>query len=153
MNKLLVACDHGGYVLKDAVLSAAKECGIETVFLGTNDDTTSVDYPSFATKLVEAMRNGQGERGVLLCGTGIGISIAANKYHGIRAAHVTDEFSAKMCVEHNNANIICMGGRITDPQTAYNITKIYLQSRYDLGSRHQRRIDMITDIEKKEGAK
>lgn len=143
--KVALGCDHGGFVLKNAVMRAIADSKCEVVDFGTCSDE-SCDYPDFAYKVGSAVVSGEADKGVLLCGTGIGISIAANKIKGIRCAHVTDIFSAQMSAEHNNANVIALGGRITDAATAYEIVKTYLASTF-AGGRHQRRVDKITRIE------
>lgn len=143
--KIAIGCDHGGIALKDACVKAVEDLGGEVVDYGTYD-TQSVDYPDYALKVALAVKNGDADKGILLCGTGIGISIAANKVKGIRCAHVTDKFCAQMCSEHNNANVIALGGRITAPEDAYEFVKIYLTTPF-AGGRHQNRIDKITAIE------
>ncbi len=144
--KIAIGCDHGGYVLKQACIEAVKSLGYEILDFGTNNCEVSVDYPDFALKVAKAVVNGDADKGILLCGTGIGISIAANKVRGIRCAHITDIFSAQMVAEHNNANIIAMGGRITSPELAKEMTLKYLTTPF-AGGRHQIRINKITDIE------
>lgn len=143
--KVAIGCDHGGFTLKPTVLRALDDMKCEVLDLGTFSEE-SVDYPDYAVKVAKAIVDGEADCGVLMCGTGIGISIAANKVDGIRCAHVTDIFSAQMAKEHNNANCIALGGRITDASTAYEIVKTYIASNF-AGGRHQRRIDKITAIE------
>ena len=145
--KVAVGCDHGGLVLKEAVVKAISELGYEAVDYGCYDNS-SVDYPDYAEKVCRAILAGDAEKGVLLCGTGIGISIAANKIDGIRCAHVTDNFSAQMSAEHNNAHIIAMGGRITSPEDAYTFTKTFLTTKF-AGGRHAMRVDKIMALENK----
>lgn len=144
--KVAIGCDHGGIVLKDACKKALEELGIEYIDEGTFSDE-SVDYPDYAEKVCKSVVSGQADKGILLCGTGIGISIAANKIKGIRCAHVTDLFCAQMAVEHNNANVLAMGGRITSPEQAGEFVKKFFTSSF-AGGRHQRRIDKITALEK-----
>ena len=143
--KIAVGCDHGGYVLKEAVLNAIRDSGMEAIDYGTFSEE-SVDYPQYAYAVARAVADGKADRGVLLCGTGIGVSIVANKVDGIRCGHVTDVFSAKATAEHNDANIIAMGGRISTPDAAYQMTLAYLATPF-AGGRHQRRVDMITAVE------
>lgn len=145
--KIAIGCDHGGIVLKPAVEEVLQSRKIEIKDFGTYT-SDSVDYPDFALKVAEAVASGQFDLGILLCGTGIGISIAANKVKGIRCAHVTDAFSANASREHNNANIIAMGGRITDPETAKTLVAAWLDGVY-AGGRHQNRLDKIAKIEEK----
>ena len=143
--KVAVGCDHGGFVLKDAVISTLEELGAQVVDMGTYS-TESVDYPVYGKKVAEAVANGECDLGVVMCGTGIGISIAANKVKGIRAAVVTDEFMAEMTRRHNNANIIALGGRVITPEKAKSLVKAWYTAEFE-GGRHQKRIDMITQIE------
>ena len=143
--KVAVGCDHGGFVLKDAVLSTLEELGAQVVDMGTYS-TESVDYPVYGKKVADAVANGECDLGVVMCGTGIGISIVANKVKGIRAAVVTDEFMAEMTRRHNNANIIALGGRVITPEKAKSLVKAWYTAEFE-GGRHQKRIDMITQIE------
>lgn len=145
--KIAIGCDHGGIVLKPAVIKALTKLGAEVVDLGTYDES-SVDYPVYGLKVAEAVASGDCDAGVLMCGTGIGISIAANKVKGIRAAVVTNKFMAEMTKRHNNANIIALGGRVVTPEQAESIVKAWFTAEYE-GGRHQRRLDMIADIESK----
>ncbi len=143
--KVALGCDHGGFELKEAIRSHLKEAGVEYVDYGTFG-TESVDYAIFAAKVARAVAESQVDRGVLVCSTGIGISIAANKVKGIRAAVCTNAFCAEMTRRHNNANILCMGGKVVDRETALQMTDIFLNTEFD-GGRHQRRIDQIAQIE------
>ena len=145
--KIAIGCDHGGIVLKQPCIEKLEELGYEYVDYGTYDES-SVDYPDYAAKVAEAVRDGICDKGILLCGTGIGISIAANKFKGIRCAHVTDVFCAQMSAEHNNANIIAMGGRITSPENAKEFLGVFLKTPF-AGGRHEKRVQKITDIENK----
>lgn len=143
--KVAVGCDHGGFVLKDAVISTLEELGAQVVDMGTYS-SESVDYPVYGKKVADAVANGECDLGVVMCGTGIGISIAANKVKGIRAAVVTDEFMAEMTRRHNNANIIALGGRVITPEKSKSLVKAWYTAEFE-GGRHQKRIDMITQIE------
>ncbi|HKL73785.1 MAG TPA: ribose 5-phosphate isomerase B [Clostridia bacterium] len=144
--KVGIGCDHGGIVLKDACFSALNKLDIEYVDYGTYTQD-SVDYPDYAKKVALAVINGEVDKGILLCGTGIGISIAANKFKGIRCAHITNVFSAKASAEHNNANIIAMGGRITTQDEAEAMVIAFFSTNFAEG-RHQIRLDKITEIER-----
>ncbi len=144
--KIAIGCDHGGYNLKKFCIDAVLSLGYEIIDYGTDNAEVSVDYPDFSYKVAKAVASGEADKGILLCGTGIGISIAANKVRGIRCAHITDIFSAQMVAEHNNANIIAMGGRITSPEDAKAMTIKFLTTAF-AGGRHQNRIDKITKIE------
>ena len=143
--KVAVGCDHGGFVLKDAVIGTLEELGAQVVDFGTYS-TESVDYPVYGKKVADAVASGECDLGVLMCGTGIGISIAANKVKGIRAAVVTNEFMAEMTRRHNNANVIALGGRVITPEEAKVLVKAWYTAQFE-GGRHQKRIDMITEIE------
>ena len=143
---IAIGSDHGGYELKEHVKKHLEERGIEVKDFGTYSEE-SVDYPDCARPVCEAVLSGEYERGILFCGTGIGISMAANKFDGIRAALCGDVFSAKMAKEHNNANIICLGGRVTGRELAFMIVDTFLDAQFQ-GGRHQNRIDKIHAIEK-----
>lgn len=147
MKKIAIGCDHGGIVLKESVIATLESLGAEVVDLGTYS-TDSVDYPTYGLKVAEAVASGECDAGVLMCGTGIGISISANKVPGIRAAVVTNTYMAQLTKNHNNANIIALGGRVITPEEAKDIVTAWYTAEYE-GGRHQRRLDMITDIEKK----
>lgn len=143
---LAIGSDHGGFELKGHIVEHLKEKGIEVKDFGVyNED--SVDYPDCAKPVCEAVLGGKCECGILICGTGIGISMAANKFNGIRAALCGDVFSAKMAKEHNNANIICLGGRVTGRELANMIVDTYLDAEFQ-GGRHAERIKKIHEIEK-----
>ena len=147
MTKVAIGCDHGGIVLKDAVVSVLTDLGAEIVDFGTMTDE-SVDYPEYGLKVAEAVAEGKVDCGVVMCGTGIGISISANKVPGVRCALVTNEFMATATKNHNNSNVLALGGRVTTPEDAKTLVKAWYTAEYE-GGRHQRRLDMITDIEKK----
>jgi len=144
---IIIGSDHGGLALKTALNSYLKRRGFDVTDAGTDSDT-SVDYPDFGQKVAEAVIAGDAELGVLICGTGIGMSIAANKIPGIRAALVTDVFMARMAKEHNNANVLVLGGRVLDEQNACDLVGAWLDSTFE-GGRHQMRLDKITALEKK----
>ena len=139
--------DHGGYNLKLHIKKLLEEKGIEVKDFGSHD-TNSIDYPDIALPLCESVVSGECECGILVCGTGIGMSIAANKIKGIRAAHVTDSFSARMTKMHNNANVICLGERITGLEIASDIVNAYLNAEFE-GGRHEGRVNKIMSFENK----
>lgn len=140
---IAIGCDHGGYELKLEVINHLKERGFEIKDFGC-DSTASCDYPVYAKKVAEAVAGGECELGILICGTGIGMSMAANKVDGIRAALCADCFSAKATREHNNANILCMGARTTGPGLAIMITDIFVDTPFSNDERHIRRIGMYS---------
>lgn len=145
---IALGCDHGGYLLKEAVKKYLEENKIAYKDYGTYSEE-SVNYAPFASKVAHAVANGEAERGILCCGTGIGISIAANKVKGIRAAVCTNEFCAEMTRRHNDANILCMGGRVINEETAVKLAKIFLETPFE-GGRHAARIAEIAAIERGE---
>jgi ribose 5-phosphate isomerase B len=144
---LVIGSDHGGLALKTALKSYLQRRGYEVADAGTESDA-SVDYPDFGQKVAETVVSGEAESGILICGTGIGMSIAANKIPGIRAALVTDVFMARMAKEHNNANILVLGGRVLDEQKACDLVGAWLDASFE-GGRHQARLDKITALEQK----
>ena len=143
---IALAADHGGYYLKEAIKKHLELKGIEFKDFGTYD-TSSVDYPVYAEKAARAVAGGECRFGIICCGTGIGVSMTANKIKGIRAAVVTNEFCAEMTRRHNDANILCMGGRVIDENTAVKLADIFLNTPFD-GGRHSKRVDMIKELEK-----
>ena len=144
--KIAMGADHGGFSLKETITQHLEEQGHEILDLGTYD-TASCHYPVYAEKVARAVAAGQAERGILVCGTGIGMSIAANKIPGIRAAAVSDCFTAQATREHNDANILCLGERTVGPGLAMRIVDTYLAAQFQ-GGRHQTRLDMIAALEK-----
>ena len=144
---IAIGSDHGGYELKNHIIKHLEEKGIELNDMGCFSED-SVDYPDIAEKVCAEINEGRAERGILICGTGIGISIAANKIKGIRAALCSDVYSAKMCRQHNNANVVCLGGRVTGRELAFMIVDTYLNEQFE-GGRHQKRIDKIHALENK----
>lgn len=145
---IVIGSDHGGFELKCHIKEYLAEKNIEYKDVGCFNEE-SVDYPDIAEKLCKEIIDGNAEKGILICGTGIGISIAANKMDGIRAAVCTDEYCAKMCRRHNNANVLCLGGRVVGRELAISIVEAYLTEEFD-GGRHQNRIDKIHALENKE---
>lgn len=141
----VIASDHGGLELKEAVRRFLEERGIATRDLGTLD-SESVDYPDFGEKVAAEVSRGDAERGVLICGTGIGMSIVANKFPRVRAALVTDEFTARMAKEHNDANVLVLGGRVLRTEQALHLVAAWLDAVFE-GGRHQKRLDKIALIE------
>jgi len=142
---IVLGSDHGGLELKEAIQKALIARGLDVVDYGT-DNGDSVDYPDFAEKVASAVSRGESDLGILICGTGIGMSIVANKFPGVRAALAADEFMAQMAKEHNNANILVLGGRVLPTEKAVKMVNVWLDSSYE-GGRHQRRLDKITLLE------
>lgn len=143
---IAIGCDHAGVEMKKAVIEALSEKGFEFKDMGT--DGEPCDYPLMAEKVCNEVLAGNCEKGILICGTGIGMSIAANKINGIRAALCADSFSTRFTRLHNNTNVMCMGARTLGQGLACELAEIFLTTGFE-GGRHQRRIDLITEIEKK----
>lgn len=143
--KIAVGCDHGGLEHKNAIADFLKEKGFEVKDFGIYEQV-SVDYPVIAKQVAESVASKECELGILVCGTGIGMSLAANKIKGIRAAACSEHFSAKYTRLHNNSNILCLGGRVIGVGTAIELADLFVSTEFE-GGRHQRRVDMITDIE------
>ena len=143
--KIAIASDHGGYALKKEVEAHLTETGVIFDDLGCHS-TESCDYPAFAKAVGEAVTTGGYDLGLLFCGTGIGMSMVANKVKGVRAACCSDSFSAKYTRMHNDANVLCLGGRVVGPGLACELVDLFLHTPFE-GGRHQRRIDLIAAIE------
>ena len=141
-NELIgIAADHGGFALKHAIVEEVKALGFDVLDLGTHDEE-SVDYPDMAENLIAAFKEGRVSRGLLICGTGIGISIAANRHPGIRAALCYDIDTAALARQHNDANVMCLGGRKTGPDLAIKMLKVFLETAFE-GGRHARRVGKL----------
>ena len=139
---IALGCDHGGYELKQEIIKYLEEKQIAYKDFGC-DSTEAVDYPVYARKVGTAIQQGERDKGILICGTGIGISIAANKMKGIRAALCTDCFCAEATREHNDANVLALGGRVVGPGLAVKIVDTFLNTEFSHAPRHQHRIDLI----------
>ena len=141
-----IASDHGGFAMKAQILAHLQARGIEIADLGCYSEA-SVDYPEYAEKLCRAVTAGEYERGILVCGTGIGMSIAANKIPGIRATLVGDCYSAEMSRQHNNSNVLCLGGRVLGQDLALRIVDIWIDTPFSGLEKHERRLGMIAGLE------
>lgn len=141
---IAIGCDHAGFEMKQTLAEHLKENGYTVNDFGCFG-TESCDYPDFARKVAEAVASGNAEYGILICGTGIGMCIAANKVKGIRAAVVNEEFSAQATREHNDANILCLGARVIDNEKAISLTDIFLNTDFSNGENHIRRIGKLED--------
>lgn len=146
--RIALGSDHGGYELKEAIRTHLESQGIEVSDLGTHS-TDSVDYPKYGFVVGQAIMEGKADLGIVVCGTGLGISMAANKVPGIRAAVCTETFSARMAREHNNTNVLALGGRVTGVGLALDIVDIFIKTDF-AGGRHARRVDLISAIERGE---
>lgn len=147
--KIAIAADHGGYALKEHIKTVLDKMGMDYTDFGTHS-ADSVDYPDYGIQVAERVARGEFDRGILICGTGLGMSIVANKVPGVRCALVHDCFSAKATRQHNDANVLAMGGRVIGPGLAEEITRIWLNTEFE-GGRHARRLDKIRKIEEKYG--
>lgn len=147
--KIALACDHGGINLKNAVKDYLSQNGYEYVDFGT-ESSDSCDYPDFALPAAEAVANGKCDKGIVICSTGIGVSIVANKVPGIRCAHCHDSYCAEFTRRHNDANMLALGEKVVGVGYALKIVQTFLTTEFE-GGRHQRRVDKITAIEKKYG--
>lgn len=145
MMKVAIASDHGGILIRKEIIKVMEELNIEYKDFGCGDES-SVDYPDFAVPVAEKVASGEFDRGILVCGTGIGMSIAANKVKGIRCALVHDVFSARMTRLHNDTNVLAMGERVIGPGLAREIAKVWLETEFE-GGRHTRRIQKVSDYE------
>ena len=142
---IAIGSDHGGYLLKEEIKKHLKEKGYEFKDFGT-DSTASCDYPVYAEKVCRAVQSGECEKGILICGTGIGMSMCANKCKGIRAAVCGDHFSAEFTRKHNNANVLCLGARVIGAGVTMQLVDIFLTTEYE-GGRHEKRVEMMMQLE------
>lgn len=146
LMKIAVGADHAGYQLKDQIREHLEQKGITVQDAGTNS-SESVDYPDYARSVGQEVSHGRADLGILVCGSGIGMAIAANKVEGIRAAHVSSEYEAQMSREHNNANVLALGARILNAEQALGIVDKWLATQF-AGGRHERRVEKISEIER-----
>jgi ribose 5-phosphate isomerase B len=150
MARVLMAGDHAGYEMRQFLIGRLKGLGHEVVDLGSSSASEPVDYPDYAVVAAQRVAAGEGV-GILVCGTGMGVSIVANKVPGVRAARCTDTFSARMARAHNDANVLCLGGWITGRGLAEDMVRVFLETPFE-GGRHQRRVDKITAVDGSRGA-
>jgi RpiB/LacA/LacB family sugar-phosphate isomerase len=146
--KIAVGSDHAGFLLKQEVAESLRKGGYEVVDVGT-DSTAAVDYPDYAEKVALAVKEGRAERAVLICGSGVGACVAANKVPGIRAAICHDVYSAHQGVEHDDMNVLVLGGRIIGPALAHELVEAYVEARYTAEERHARRLAKVIAMEKR----
>lgn len=147
MEKIIaLGADHGGFLIKEEIKNHLLKNNFKVIDFGTDNNSVSVDYPIFAKKVSKAILRNQASFGILCCGTGIGMSIAANKFPDIRAAVCENEFCCKMTRRHNDANVLCLGGRVINKELALKLVDIFLNTPFD-GGRHQSRLDMIKNFE------
>jgi ribose 5-phosphate isomerase B len=147
--KVAVACDHGGFPLKEAVLETVRLAGLEAIDLGTNS-SEPVDYPDYAEKVGRAIQHGDADRGILICGSGVGAAIAASKMRGIRAGVCHDTYSAHQSVEHDDMNVLALGARVVGPELAIELVRAFLGARFTGKDRYVRRLAKIANLERGE---
>ncbi|MEM6334111.1 MAG: ribose 5-phosphate isomerase B [Planctomycetota bacterium] len=145
--KIAIACDHGGFAHKAELVELIQQLGHEVVDLGAHEYDAADDYPDFARYIGQAIQHGQAQRGVLLCGSGVGASVAANKVAGVRAAVCHDAYSAAQGVEHDDMNVLCLGARIVGIALAKALVTAFLTAQYDGGERFQRRLEKVIAME------
>jgi ribose 5-phosphate isomerase B len=151
LMKLAVAADHAGFPLKALIVEELRKVGHEAIDLGTNS-TAPVDYPDYAQAVARAVLEGRVDRAVLVCGSGAGASVAANKFRGIRAATCHDSFSARQCVEDDDVNVLCLGARIIGPNLAVELVRDYVNAQFSGAERHRRRLSKVAKFEADFGA-
>ena len=145
--RIAIGADHAGFPLKEPTVRWLMERGYDVHDVGTFEEGVSVDYPDFAAKVGVAVANGEADFGVLFCGTGLGMAISANKVRGVRAVTCHDLVSARLSRQHNDANVLTMGGRVVAPELAEEVLATFLETRFD-GGRHQRRVEEIAELER-----
>ncbi len=145
--KIVVAADHAGYSLKQVIAEDLQSRGWECFDLGTHDPHQPADYPDYARLVCETIRRGEAQRGIIVCGSGVGVCVAANKFPGIRAGMCHDHYSARQGVEHDDMNVLCLGARIIGPELARGIVEVFLNARFSGDSRHVRRLAKLQEIE------
>jgi len=146
--KIAIACDHAGFELKETLKVLIKSLGHEVADLGTDSASKSVDYPDFAAKAALEIKAGRAERALVICGSGVGACVAANKFPGVRAGLCHDTYCARQGVEHDDINILCMGSRVIGVELAADVTRAYLSAKFTGEERHKRRLEKITALEK-----
>jgi ribose 5-phosphate isomerase B len=146
--RIAVAADHAGVPLMDPILAQVRSLGHEVLDLGTHDASKPDDYPDYALAIGEALQQGRADRGILICGSGVGAAIAANKMVGIRACMCHDTYSAHQGVEHDDMNVLCLGGRVIGPEVAHELVQAFLGARFTNEERHKRRLGKILAMER-----
>src|SRR5215471_1155457 len=146
--KIAVAADHAGVPLMDPILAQVRSLGHEVLDLGTHDPTKPDDYPDYARAIGETLQQARADRGILICGSGVGAAVAANKMVGIRACMCHDTYSAHQGVEHDNMNVLCLGGRVIGPELAHELVRAFLGASFTNEERHKRRLEKVLAMEK-----
>lgn len=148
--RIAIGADHGGYPLNERVCEELRAAGHDLIDFGTHDGSIPDDYPDYAVKVGEAVQNGETEIGILICGSGVGASVAANKLRGIRAALCGDTYSGHQSREHDDCNVLCLGARVVGEELALDIVRAFIAAKFTAEERHKRRLEKIDLIEKKE---
>ncbi len=147
--KIAIGSDHGGYPLNEKIIADLEQWGHTVIDFGTHDGTKPDDYPDYARSVGDAVRNGEADRGIVVCGSGVGAAVAANKIHGIRACMCHDTYSAHQGVEHDNMNVLCLGARIIGVELARELVKAFLGAKFSGEERHLRRLAKVDEIEER----
>jgi ribose 5-phosphate isomerase B len=149
-KRIGVAADHGGFALKEQLLGMLREVGYEVLDFGDGEPRPDDDYPDFVVPLAHAVARGEVDRGVAICGSGVGASVVANKVAGVRACLIHETFSAHQGVEDDNLNVMCLGGRVVGDALAWELVKTFLEARFSGAERHRRRLDKVAEVESQE---
>jgi ribose 5-phosphate isomerase B len=148
--RIAIGADHGGYPLNERVISELGKAGHELVDFGTHDGSRPDDYPDYALAVGQAIQTGEADIGILICGSGVGAAVAANKLRGVRAALCSDTYSGRQSREHDDCNILCLGARVTGPELALEIVRAFVGARFTGEERHRRRLEKVAQIERGE---
>jgi len=148
--KIAIGADHGGYPLNERVIEELRAAGHELEDFGTHDGSQPDDYPDYAQQVGEAVRDGRAEIGIVICGSGVGANVAANKIRGVRASLIADTYSAHQSREHDDCNVLCLGARVVGVELAMEIVRAFVKARFTGEERHQRRLDKVLAIERRE---
>lgn len=151
--RIAIGADHGGYPLNERIIAELGAAGHEIEDFGTHDGSQPDDYPDYARRVGEAVRAGRTEIGIIVCGSGVGASVAANKLRGVRAALCSDTYSAHQCREHDDCNVLCLGARVVGVELAMEIVRAFVNARFTGEERHMRRLAKVNDIEREETVK
>jgi ribose 5-phosphate isomerase B len=150
--RIAIGADHGGYPLNERVLEELRAAGHELEDFGTHDGSQPDDYPDYAQQVGEAVRDGRAEIGIVICGSGVGANVAANKIRGVRASLIADTYSAHQSREHDDCNVLCLGARVVGSELAMEIVRAFVNARFTGEERHQRRLNKVLAIERRESA-
>lgn len=151
--RIAIGADHGGYPLNERVIEELRACGNEITDFGTHDGERSDDYPDYAREVGQTLQRNESDIGILICGSGVGASVAANKLRGVRAALCGDTYSARQSREHDDCNVLCLGARVSGAELALEIVRAFVAARFTGEERHRRRLAKIEEMEKAEGSK